>query len=117
MHPYLADSKFFATFLQFKETIMICLLKLEIMIYYFSFTVAFLAPLSRERNVTHESLVYLVIKYTFSRELNCSNLFDGGIKTCLGVPMYKLRRENGKIWVRSAQMSVMGLSIHVRVFT
>lgn len=77
MHPYLADSKFFATFLQFKETIMICLLKLEIMIYYFSFTVAYLAPLSRERNVTHESLVYLVIKYTFSRELNFSNLFDG----------------------------------------
>lgn len=77
MHPYLADSKFFATFLQFKETIMICLLKLEIMIYYFSFTVAFLAPLSRGRNVTHESLVYLVIKYTFSRELNFSNLFDG----------------------------------------
>lgn len=96
---------------------MICLLKLEIMIYYFSFTVAFLAPLSRERNVTHLSLVYLVIKYTFSRVLNCSNLFDGWIKTCLGVPMYKLRRENGKIWVRSAQMSVMDLSIHVRVFT
>ena len=76
---------------------MICLLKLEIMIYYFSFTVAFLAPLSRGRNITLGSLVYLVIKYTFSRELNFSNLFDGWIKACLGVPMYKLRRENGKI--------------------